>query len=67
MINEWAPREEIFVASHANIGGDKNKFLHDNKHINRRCIGDFVVNLKKGLCQAAGVEYIGRAGYNRKR
>ena len=67
LINEWTPREEILVSSHANLREDKNKFLHDNKHINRRCMGVFVVNLKKALCQAAGVEYIGRAGYNRER
>ena len=67
LINSWAPGEGIFVASHANLREDKNTFLHDNKHITKRCIGVFVVNLKKALCQAAGVEYIGRADYNRER
>ena len=68
LINDWAPGEEnIFVASHATLRENKERILHDNKHITKKLVGMFVVNLKKALCQATGVQYLGRAGYRNLR
>ena len=65
LLNEWAPSQvNLFIANHASIRGDKKQFLHDNKHISRKSLGVFVVNLKRALCKATGSEYVGRAGYN---
>ena len=68
LINELARLDEnIFVASHDTLRGDKNKFLADNKHISRKTIGVFVVNLKRALCQAHGIPYLTRAEHEAKR
>ena len=68
LINELAQLDEnVFVASHDTLRGDKNKFLADNKHISRKTIGVFVVNLKRALCQAHGIPYLTRAEHEAKR
>ena len=64
LINEWATnQDDLFIASHENLRKEKTRFLEDNKHISRKQIGPFVVNLKKALCQASGIPYLGRAAY----
>ena len=66
LINEWAANEaSVFIASHANLRENKEQFLEDNKHIAKKRIGVFVVNLKKALCQASGTVYRGRAEFAR--
>ena len=47
--------DQVFLASHENLRANKNDFLVDNKHISRKKIGVFVVNLKRALCQAYGI------------
>ena len=66
LINEWAPgQDNIVIANHANLREDKNRFLEDNKHVARKQIGTFVVNLKRALCEAYGKTYMGKADYAR--
>ena len=68
MINQFASaHDNIFIANHATIREKKNDFLVDNKHIARKSIRVFVVNLKKALCEAHGVPYLSRAKYEQKR
>ena len=68
LINDLAQLDEnIFVASHETLRGDKNKFLADNKHISKKAIGVFVVNLKRALCQAHGIPYLTRAEHEAKK
>ena len=67
LINEYSTFDNIFIANHANLRGNKNDFMFDNKHISRKTIGVFVVNLKKALCQAHGIPYLSRAEYEQKR
>ena len=69
LINQFASaHDNIFIANHATIREKKNDFLVDNKHIARKSIGVFVVNLKKAaLCEAHGIPYLSRAEYEQKR
>ena len=68
LINELAQLDEnIFVASHETLRADKNKIMADNKHISKKSIGVFVVNLKRALCQAHGIPYLTRAEHETKK
>ena len=59
LINEYALSEDnIFVANHSNLRA--GNYLEDNKHVAKRHINVFAVNLKKALCAAYGKVYTGR-------
>ena len=63
LINELARRSNnIFIAKHENLKDEQNspkfnRFLYDEKHIKKNCIGRFVKNLKIALCKAYGIEH----------
>ena len=61
-----ATNENIFVASHETIRGNKDQLLVDNKHVSRRGIGVLVVNLKRALCEAHGVPYVSKKEYEQR-
>ena len=68
LLNHYAELDEkIFIASHESLRGNKTDFLADNKHISRKTIGVFVVNLKRALCQAHGIPYFTREEYEQNR
>ena len=68
LLREYAlSDDQVFLASHENLRANKNDFLVDNKHISRKKIGVFVVNLKRALCQAYGIPYISRAEYEERK
>ena len=56
--------DNIFLANHSNLRENNYAMLHDVKHVSKRKMGTYVVNIKRALYAAHGKEYIGRRDAN---
>ena len=68
LLNQYCTaNDNIFIASHESLRSNVEYYLYDNKHVSRKAIGVFVVNLKKALCNAHGIPYISREEYEQRK